>query len=260
MFERALAFHQEQIRQNQQVLDTDGNLYSDHHRAAARKALEEHRAIWTELTQPISGVRAGKALDILNALLIDDRFESKRLDRLVEGTEKGSFSREEMDREIKMRDERAEAVQTALILLAEAAERPTLRHKKRGTTYAVHAVGMLQTERPLTDGAALTIYRDEIDGAWFLRPPAEMQDGRFASVGDLPGDVAPDGHAVTLTFADMDDVSLTLTQDEIDLAETHATLSLGWDRTDNEDLWGDYVVRSVLYTDDRVSSLGLRRL
>ncbi|UTC28826.1 hypothetical protein MARCHEWKA_03140 [Brevundimonas phage vB_BpoS-Marchewka] len=260
MFERTLAYHREQIRQHQAVLDTDGNLYSDHHRTVARQALVEHRDIVDELTRPIDGVRAGKALAVLNALLIDDRHESKRLDRLSEGTEKGSFSREEMAREIRMRDERAEAVQTALVLLTEAAERPTLRHKKRGTTYAVHAVGMLQTEHPLSDGAALTIYRDENDGAWFLRPPAEMEDGRFASVGELPGVETPDGHAVTLIFSDMDDVSLTLTQAEIDLAETHATLSLDWDRTDNEDLWGDYVVREVLYDGGRVSSLGLRRL
>lgn len=257
MFERALAYHQEKIRQNQAVLDTDGNLYSDHHRAAAREALAVHRDIVSELTRPVDGVRASKALGVLNALLIDDRYEVKHL---------GSLIREVGDADgliecVAARTERAEALQVALTLLVEAAERPRLRHVKRGSTYDIVGEGVLQTERPLTDGAALVVYRDVVDGRWFFRPPGEMQDGRFVTVGSCPVEGEDDGYEVDLYFDDMDELRLKLPKDVIALALHHGALTLDWTQVEQEDAWGDYVVRSVVHVRDseRVASLGLRR-
>lgn len=262
MFDHAIAYHREQIRQYQHVLDADGNLYSAQHRAEARKALAEHRLILDELTRPFEGVKGVKALDVLKALVVDDRYEAKRLDRLSEGTEKGSFSRQEMVREITQRTERADAVEVALVLLTEAAERPVIRHRKRGTTYDLYTDdALLQCTYPLKDNDIVGVYRDRESGRWFVRAGGEMVDGRFETPGDLPLD-DEDGYDVDLLVDDMDDRRLRLTLEEISRAETHGALSLGWDRTEDEDLWGDYVVREVLYQRDseRVASLGLRRL
>ena len=263
MFDHAIAYHREQIRQNQHVRDADGNLYSDHHRAEARKALAEHETILAELTRPYEGVKGIKAIEVLKALVIDDRYEAKRLDRLSEGTEKGSFSRQEMAREIAKRTERADAVEVALVLLTEAAERPVIRHKKRGSTYDLYTGdALLQTDHPLKDNDTVGVYRDRASGRWFVRASGEMVDGRFDTPGDLPP-TEEDGYEVELLFDDMDDRTLRLTLEEIAQAETHGTLSLDWMIAEyDEDIWGDYVVREVLYERDseRVASLGLRRL
>lgn len=58
-------------------------------------------------------------------------------------------------------------------------------HLKRQSTYR-RMTGecslQLSTEPPLKEGAVLTIYRSEIDGAWYARPTGEFNDGRFAPV------------------------------------------------------------------------------
>lgn len=55
-----------------------------------------------------------------------------------------------------------------------------VRHKKRGTSYAVLGLGTLQLEpgTVLKDMDQLTVYVGNTGDIW-LRPPSEMQDGRF---------------------------------------------------------------------------------
>lgn len=57
----------------------------------------------------------------------------------------------------------------------------THRHLKRGTTYQLLGPAILQTEVPLSDGAALLAYGDEEGGLW-VRPPEEFNDGRFEEI------------------------------------------------------------------------------
>lgn len=111
MLERVLAYHREQLAANQQVLDTDGNLYSGEQRTAARHAVNRHTALIAEIERVAGGA--------------------------------------------------------------------VLRHKKRGSTYAVLGDALLQTERPLRDEDTVTVYRDRETGALFARAPEEMTDGRF---------------------------------------------------------------------------------
>lgn len=54
----------------------------------------------------------------------------------------------------------------------------TFRHRKRGTTYTVIGIGLLQTERPLGDEQPLVIYQGP-DGSFWARPQDEFLDGRF---------------------------------------------------------------------------------
>lgn len=58
---------------------------------------------------------------------------------------------------------------------------PTHRHVKRGTMYQVLDEVDLQTEKPLSDYAVLTLYRGE-DGRLWARPTSEFNDGRFAAL------------------------------------------------------------------------------
>ena len=59
---------------------------------------------------------------------------------------------------------------------------PTHRHLKRGTFYEVVVdVGMLQATGTELDECPVTIYRGE-DGAWWVRPTEEFNDGRFVAV------------------------------------------------------------------------------
>lgn len=261
MFDHAIAYHREQIRQFQHVLDADGNIYSDQHRAEAEKKLAEHKVILDELTRPAAGVKGDRAIDVLSAQMVDDRFEAKRLDFLSEGTEKGSYSRSEMAHEIFKRTQRADALEIALALLTEAAERPVIRHKVRESTYDVYATeALLQTDQPLSDNAIVAVYRDPQSGRWFVRATAEMTDGRFDTPGDLPSEDEA-GYDVDLLIDDMDDQRLYLTLSAIERACVHDVLTLDWEQTENEDLWGDYVVRSVIFqrNSEKIASLGLRR-
>lgn len=53
-----------------------------------------------------------------------------------------------------------------------------VRHKKRGTVYAVLGHARLQTNSPLPDDATLILYRGE-DGQIWAREISEFEDGRF---------------------------------------------------------------------------------
>lgn len=51
-------------------------------------------------------------------------------------------------------------------------------HRKRQTVYREVGTAILQTGRPLTDGAKLVLYTSP-DGSWYVRPESEFRDGRF---------------------------------------------------------------------------------
>ncbi len=56
------------------------------------------------------------------------------------------------------------------------------RHVKRGTEYAEIGRGKLQTDTPLSDYAELVVYQCD-DGAIWVRPVTEFEDGRFVEIG-----------------------------------------------------------------------------
>lgn len=57
-------------------------------------------------------------------------------------------------------------------------------HKKRGTVYDVVGYGTIQCDRPIDDYDAVCIYQDPFSGHYWIRPAAEMGDGRFTEVAD----------------------------------------------------------------------------
>lgn len=63
-----------------------------------------------------------------------------------------------------------------------------VQHKKRGSTYRVVGRGKVQTDTPLTDYAEVVVYQCEADGAVWVRPVSEFEDGRFAALA--PTDAA----------------------------------------------------------------------
>lgn len=85
-------------------------------------------------------------------------------------------------REIASLDEAASIIRD---LLAERAWRPTHRHLKRGSEYQVLAFGELQTTSPIPDETPVTIYLAG-NGAYFVRPTAEFEDGRFELIPEPP--------------------------------------------------------------------------
>ncbi len=57
---------------------------------------------------------------------------------------------------------------------------PTHRHRKRGTLYQLIGDAVMQCEEEVFDNKRLTLYRGE-DGKYWVRPPSEFNDGRFAA-------------------------------------------------------------------------------
>lgn len=53
-------------------------------------------------------------------------------------------------------------------------------HKKRGTVYDIVGYGTIQCDRPIADYDCVCIYQDPFSGKYWVRPQAEMDDGRFA--------------------------------------------------------------------------------
>ncbi|MDI6837830.1 MAG: hypothetical protein QMD99_19250 [Rhizobiaceae bacterium] len=70
-------------------------------------------------------------------------------------------------------------------LSALEVDKPTHRHKKRGSVYTVIANGVLQVDADL-DNEKVVIYRGE-DGRYWVRPEYEFNDGRFEALATTEG-------------------------------------------------------------------------
>ena len=77
----------------------------------------------------------------------------------------------------------------AAILLHTIADRDEaagwVRHKKRGSIYAVVGTASLLTVGSIDEGASLVIYRGASGDLW-ARPKAEFNDGRFEALPAAP--------------------------------------------------------------------------
>lgn len=260
MLNKTRAYHQDALRSAQDVLDADGNLFSDLHRKDARERRAVHQACQAELDQFASA--SSPDIDALEALLVEDRYEVSRLERLMEGTEKGSFSREEMTRAVSVRQRRVRALEPLVARLRAEQAEPIVRHKVRGSDYRIVGEAMVQCETPLQDGETVTLYRDRETGAWYIRRPAEMADGRFEPLPSPRSEdsepAAPD--AVTLILGDGVEVVTTLTPQEHRMARLLGMLRLSEAHTPRATLHGAWVVRTEIGPDNGLpTTYGLRR-
>lgn len=79
-----------------------------------------------------------------------------------------------------------QAIDSILALLPSTdGWRATHRHVGRGSCYQVIAFGALQTAEPIADETPVTIYLAG-NGAYFVRPTAEFNDGRFVALPPPP--------------------------------------------------------------------------
>lgn len=189
MLNKAIAYHLEQLRQNQHVLDADGNIFSDQHRQKARKEIEVHNAILAELDAVNQPMEAAPCLDVLTEMLEHHTKRLHSLDVRIEGVGAGA-SRDAMTNEVGYLKPERDALEAAVLAQREIAARPTVTHLKRGSHYDEYGRGILQTERPLKDNDEIVIYRDRLSRRWFVRPPTEMDDGRFKAFDPVSGKVA----------------------------------------------------------------------
>ena len=84
-------------------------------------------------------------------------------------------------------------VRAALTAALAVAPKPTHRHKKRGTEYVLLGYGNMQAaywldglddEGRLIDMRVVAIYRSVDNGALWVRPREEFEDGRFEVLED----------------------------------------------------------------------------
>ena len=71
---------------------------------------------------------------------------------------------------------------TAFVYLATLLGRTPLnrvKHIKRGSTYEVYGIGMIQTSIPLSDYDKVFIYKDIETEEWWVRREAEFTVDRF---------------------------------------------------------------------------------
>lgn len=85
------------------------------------------------------------------------------------------------------------AMRAALTAALAVAPKPTHRHKKRGTEYVLLGYGNMQAaywldglddEGRLIDMRVVAIYRSVDNGALWVRPREEFEDGRFEVLED----------------------------------------------------------------------------
>ncbi|PYE86890.1 DUF1653 domain-containing protein [Phyllobacterium leguminum] len=62
---------------------------------------------------------------------------------------------------------------------------PTHLHRKRGSTYQVTGIALVQTDSGLRDMDAVVLYRGE-DGRLWVRGVEEFIDGRFEPIDPVP--------------------------------------------------------------------------
>ena len=170
-------------RQWEVVADTDGNVISDANKDKGRAEVRRLTALIAEVEAAqalLSGDVGDMSILFLSSLRDEKHAEVKRLDVMSEGAEKGSASRVEMAAASQKALNLARVLDLAIPTLAAIAKQRRVKHRRRGSHYAVVAEdGMVQTERPLRDTDTVVIYRDRDTGRHFVRPPEEFADGRF---------------------------------------------------------------------------------
>lgn len=262
MLDKTIAYHLEQQRQNQHVLEADGNIFSDQHRRDARKALDLHNSILAELDNAHPALEPTPSLQVLVAMH-DERVQRiRRLDRMEDAAGPG-ISRDLMLQDIRKMEPERDALEIAIQALGEIAARPAVTHLKRGSNYDEYGRGILQTETPLKDNAAIVLYRDRASGKWFARAPDEFDDGRFQAFDPVSGDIVTaliEPREVLILIEGLDDRKWAFTSEEIEQIELGQPFRFSSDMTDDEDIWGLYKPIESTYDAQGMVSLRLRLL